>query len=806
MKVSYNWLKKYAITELPATEAGKLLTAAGLEVEHIEPFESVKGGFKGLVVGEVKTCVKHPNADKLSLTTVDVGAERPLNIVCGAPNVAAGQKVVVATEGTILYPSEGEPFTIKKSKIRGEASEGMICAEDEIGLGTSHAGIMILPADTKVGMPASEYFQIYSDSVIEIGVTPNRADALSHIGVARDLVAAIMINSTNKDASQLIKPEIKEPSFAPAKISVVIENPEACKRYTGAEICGIEVKESPTWLKNYLSAIGLRPINNVVDITNFVMLETGQPLHAFDADKIKGNKVLVRTAKAGETLITLDGVERKLKQEDLLICNDSEAMCIAGVYGGKESGVTGNTKNIFLESACFDATHIRKTARTHGLHTDASFRYERGTDANITTYALLRAINLMQEETPEIAVSSVQDVYPVKVEERKLEFSVEYANKLTGHTISAEKMADIIEATGIKILEKGEDKWTLSIPTYRMDITCQADIVEEILRFYGYNNIPIPRKLNIPLVSSGQKKADEILDKISNFLSASGFAEAMNTSLSSSKFETETNAVKVANPLSIDLDIMRGTLLFNGLENIALNQNNKHADLKLYEFGRSYHKSENGKYKELEHLALWICGNKAPLSWNTKEERTDFYQLKSYTQTLIEKMTGISNPIEQRLANNPLFSYGMIFSLKSQELATIGSVSKEVLDKHGIKGEVFYTDLNWKALLQNMPKKLEVTEINRFPSVTRDLALIIDRTVEFAMLENIAMKAEKELLKDVSVFDVYEGKGVEKDKKSYALRFILQSDNKTLSDKDIDKAMAKLTKAFTEEAGAIIRS
>ena len=821
MKISYNWLRKYAATELPPSEVGKLLTEAGLEVEHIEPFESIKGGLNGLVIGEVKTCVKHPNADKLSLTTVNVGMDKILNIVCGAPNVAAGQKVIVAMEGAILHPAQGEPFTIKKSKIRGESSEGMICAEDEIGLGSSHAGIMILPPDTTIGMPASEYFQIYSDSVFEIGVTPNRADALSHIGVARDLVAAINIHKKEQNKLNVTPQEVydignkntsgDQPSQIGFKLGISetdihIQSPEACKRYTGAGISGIEVKESPQWLKNYLSAIGLRPINNIVDITNFVMFETGQPLHAFDADKIKGNRIVVRKAKPGETIVTLDGIERKLKQEDLLICNDSEAMCIAGVYGGKDSGVTESTKNIFLESACFDAAHIRKTARTHGLHTDASFRFERGTDANATLYALMRAINLMQEENKKITVSTVQDVYPIPVEERQLVFSLSYANKLAGHFIASEKMEEIITATGIKVLDKNLEEWMLSIPTYRMDITCQAEIVEEILRFYGYNNIPISGKLNIPLVPSGQKKPHEIIDKISNFLSASGFSEIMNTSLSSSKFEGDENRVRIANPLSIDLNILRGSLLFNGLTNIALNHNNKQTDLKLYEFGRSYHKDKDGKYKEAEHLSLWICGSKTPLSWNNKEQPADFYQLKSYIDAIIEKMTGVLHPIEKNLNADGVFSDQTSILLKSNEVARIAKVHPEVLLHFGIKSEVFFADISWKTLLQQIPIGLSVKEINRFPSVTRDLALIIDKGIPFEMLKDIATKTERELLKDISVFDVYDGKGVENGKKSYALRFILQSDIKTLSDKEIDKVMEKLTKAFTEKAEAVIRS
>ncbi len=809
MKISYNWLKKYINTTLSPEEVGKLLTEAGLEVEHIEPYESFKGGLKGLVVGEVRTCIKHPNADKLSLTTVDVGGEKILNIVCGAPNVAAGQKVIVATEGTLLYPSEGEPFTIKKSKIRGEASEGMICAEDEIGLGKSHAGVMVLPMETKIGLPASEYFQIYNDSVFEIGVTPNRADALSHIGVARDLAAAINIhsNSTNSTNAFLQFPDINiTPKGGGNKITVTFENPEACRRYTGIEIKGIEVKESPQWLRNYLSAIGLRPINNIVDITNFVMFETGQPLHAFDADKIKGNKVVVRKAKAGEAIITLDGTERKLKQDDLLICDEECAMCIAGVYGGKESGVVESTKNIFLESACFDSVHIRRTARTHGLHTDASFRFERGTDANITGYALMRAINLIHEENPSVVVSEIQDVYPERVEEKKFGFSISYANRLAGHTIPADKIAEILKAVGIKILEKGEDIWQLSIPTNRLDITGPADIVEEILRFYGYNNIPIPTKLSIPLVHAGQKKSDEIFDKVANYLSSLGFAEIMNTSLTSSKFEENPDTVKMANPLSSDLDIMRGTLLFNGLTSISLNQNNQSPDLKFYEFGRTYHKKQDGKFKEIEHLALWVCGDKSASNWNSKSSSVDYFNLKSYVNAVIGKIAGAANFVESIMEDDALLSYGYTMNANSGELVRVGKVKEEILKKFGIKGEVFYADFNWKILLQQIPKGLELNEIVKFPAVSRDLALIIDKTVQFSALKDIAYKTERELLKEVSVFDVYEGKGVEEGKKSYALRFILQSGTKTLSDKEIEKVMEKLTRGFTEKTGAIIRS
>lgn len=814
MRISYNWLKKYVATDTPPSEVGKLLTESGLEVEHIEPFESVKGGLNGLVTGEVINCIKHPNADKLSLTTVDVGGDKLLNIVCGAPNVAAGQKVVVALIGAKLFPAKGDPFTISKSKIRGEYSEGMICAEDEIGLGTSHAGIIILPEDTKIGIPASGFFPVFSDTIFEIGVTPNRADALCHIGVARDLVAAINLTTNPVQSLKLVKPEISKSIPAiESTIRITVENPEACKRYTGAEIRGVEVKESPIWLKNYLSAIGMRPINNIVDITNFVMLETGQPLHAFDADKIEGNKIVVRKAKPEESILTLDGVERKLKREDLLICNEDEVMCIAGVYGGKESGVTESTRNIFLESAFFDGPHIRRTARNHGLHSDASYRFERGTDVNNTTYALLRAINLMQQENDKVIVSSVNDFYPHKVDERKLEFSISYSNKLSGHIIPSEKIVEIVENVGITIVDRKDDNWLLSIPTYRMDIACQADMVEEILRFYGYNNIPIPDKLNIPLIHVNGKKPDDIVERVGNFLCSFGFSEIMNTSLSSSKFsgwiplvEANDTTVRIANPLSQDLNILRGNLLFNGLTNIALNQNNKQTDLKLFEIGRSYHKRDIGKYKEIEHLALWISGNKLPVTWNNTEMPADFYTLKSYVNRIIEKLSGNDKTLKENLLeNDPFLSYGFSIKSNSGEIVKGGGLKKELLAKWGIKGEVFYADFNWKFLLQLIPGGLGVKEINRYPAVTRDLALIIDKSVYFSELKEIAMKTEKELLKEISVFDVYEGKGMEYNKKSYALRFILQSDSTTLNDKEIDKVMEKLTRAFTDKAGAIIR-
>lgn len=805
MKISYNWLKKYAAIDLPAHEVGRLLTEIGLEVEHEEVYESIKGGLVGLVVGEVKTCAKHPNADRLSVTTVDVGGEKILNIVCGAANVAAGLKVVVATEGAMLYPSAGEPFQIKKSKIRGEASEGMICAEDEIGLGTSHEGIMVLHADIKVGTPAADYFKIYRDTVFEIGLTPNRADAISHMGVARDLVA--VINIRNKPSTPLVLSAPKAGNYTStdkAAIEVTIQNPEACKRYCGVTVSGIKVQESPQWLKDSLSAIGLRPINNIVDITNYVMHETGQPLHAFDADAVKGGKIIVRKAKAGETIVTLDGAERKLNTDDLMICNEKEAMCIGGVYGGIESGVKDSTTKIFIESAYFDPSHVRKTARRQGLHTDASFRFERGVDLGNTPYAMRRAADLIVEVCKGATVSAEQDVYPVKAEDRSLEFSPAFGRKLLGHDVSDGEMEKIITQIGIKILSHSGD-WKLALPTYRMDITTQNDIVEEIARFYGYNNIPIPATIKLPMVHTKGIRADKVFEEISLMLTGNGFSEIMNTSLTSSRFGMDSSSVKLANPLSSDLDIMRHTMLSNGLVCIARNQNNQQPDLKVFEFGRTYTKSEKG-FSEVEHLSLWMTGNRSVELWNAKPEKIDFYLLKGFAEQILRKVIGKIAWEENNVTDNASLSSGVSFSVKGKALVSLGIVSNTVLKMHDIKGEVFYADFNWKNMLSLISAKHEIKEIVRFPSVSRDLALVIEKNVQFAQLKQLALQSEKELLKEVSVFDVYEGDKVEQGKKSYALRFLLQSENKTLTDKEIDKVMEKLIKVYQEKAGAIVRT
>ena len=806
MKISYNWLKKYAAIQLPPAEVGRLLTEIGLEVEHEEAFESLKGGLSGIVVGEIKTCIKHPNADKLSLTTVDVGGPALLNIVCGAANVAVGQKVVVATDGAILYPTVGEPFKIKKSKIRGEASEGMICAEDEIGLGTSHAGIMVLPADTKVGLPASEYFKIYKDTVFEIGLTPNRADAISHYGVARDLVAAINIRNKPTQPLDLIKPAAgKYNTTGKADIEVVLQNPEACKRYCGVTVSGIKVAESPQWLKDALGAIGIRAINNIVDITNYVLHETGQPLHAFDADKIKGNKVIVRKAKAGETIVTLDGTERKLHADDLMICNENESMCIAGVYGGIESGVKETTTRVFIESACFEPSHVRKTARRYGLHTDASFRFERGVDIGNTPYAMRRAADLILEVCPGATVSAEQDVYPVKAEERHLDFSTAFGRKLLGHDVSDAEMENIVHNVGIKIISRDGGNRQLGLPTYRMDITTQADIVEEIARFYGYNNIPIPATIRLPMVHTKGIRADKVFEEISLVLTGNGFTEIMNTSLTSSRFGIDSSTVKLANPLSSDLDVLRSAMLNNGLVCINRNQNNQWGDLKMFEFGRTYTKSAKG-FKEEEHLSVWVCGNKTAEGWNVKQKPVDFYYLKGFVGQVLEKVVGKIVLEEKNTDDGGSFASGLTVSYKGKALVTYGEVSHAVLKAHDVKGEVYYADFNWKNILSLASAKREIKEIVKFPQVSRDLALVIEKNVQFAQLKQLAYQAERELLKEVSVFDVYMGDKVEQGKKSYAIRFLLQSEYKTLTDKEIDKVMEKLVRIYEEKAGAVVRT
>jgi phenylalanyl-tRNA synthetase beta chain len=817
MKISYNWIKELLLLNILPEETGALLTACGLEVENIETFESVKGGMKGLVIGEVLTCIKHPDADKLSLTTVNVGTGEILQIVCGAPNVAAGQKVVVALPGTKLFPIDGEPFIIKQSKIRGQLSNGMICAEDEIGLGISHAGVIVLPQDSVPGTPASLHFNIQNDHIFEIGLTPNRADAASHVGVARDLAAVIRTKNLIEKGSD-IKLEVKMPqanlslvgknNSSKPGIIVEVENAIACPRYSGISISNVKVGESPAWLKNRLSSIGVNPINNIVDITNFVLHECGQPLHAFDADKIGGKKIVVRTARAGEKFITLDNVERKLFPEDLMICDVQRSMCIAGVYGGIDSGITENTTNVFIESAYFNPASIRKTSKNHGLKTDASFRFERGTDPEITIYALKRAAVLMCEIAGGTIASEVSDNYPVPVKHAEVQLDISYLENFSGERFDHAIIRTITEALGMKVLSEEKNSMRLEIPSFKVDVHRPADVVEEILRVYGYDRIPVPEKINSSLPSVVKFDREKIREKISNYLSSNGFLETITNSLTRSEYTTlpgwnESELVKILNPLSQDLSVLRQDMLATTLEAIVYNLNRRQNDIRFFEFGKTYFKTAGG-YKERYTLCLAITGNKTEASWKLKDSKTDFYFLKAYVLNILS-LCGIKDYSE---VENPdgSFSSSMSISRNEDVLVRYGSIQKSILKKFNIGQEVFFADINWDLILKYaMKKPVHYTDISKFPAVKRDLSMLIGKEVSYAKLETIAYNAEKKLLRDIRLFDIYEGDKIEAGKKSYALSFILQDDQQTLTENQIGKVMDKLMAAFEREVGAVIR-
>lgn len=814
MKISYNWLKEYINTDLSPDEISVLLTDCGLEVESVEKFETVKGGLKGIVVGEVKTKEKHPDADRLNLTTVDIGTGTLLNIVCGASNVEAGQKVMVATIGAMLYPTVGEPFEIKKSKIRGQASEGMICAEDEIGLGTSHEGIMVLDASAKPGTPANEYFKIEEDHVLEIGLTPNRADATSHVGVARDLVAVLNAKD-NSVTHSLALPDIRvfKIDETSSKIEVIVEDTSACPRYSGLSISGITVKDSPEWLKNRLKAIGVRPINNIVDATNYVLHELGQPMHAFDADKIKGGKVIVKHFADKTKFTTLDNTERELSSDDLMIADSEGGMCIAGVFGGVESGVTAETINVFLESAYFNASSIRRSSKRHGLKTDASFRYERGTDPNITVYALKRAALIIKEIAGGKISSEIIDVYPVIIENFKVPFSFEKCDQMIGKHIDLEIIKNIIISLGIEIEHEGNDALLLSVPPFKVDVHREQDVIEEVLRIYGYNNIEIPSVLNSSLSFAEKPDKEKIQNVVSELLTNNGFSEIMCLSLTKSEYASklkslsEDRSVAMMNPLSSDLNVLRQTLLFSGLETIAYNQNRKNADLKLYEFGKTYIavKGEEIKYIEVKHLSVFITGRKHEERWNESNDAVNLFSLKGIVKGVLERL-GINDSKLTEL-NSDVFSNGLAYNWNKKLLVEFGEVSKSISSKlMDIKMPVFYADFNWDLILEAMKKtSIVYSEVSKFPEVRRDLALLIDKAVQFEQLEQLAYQSEKNILKDVNLFDVYEGDKLPSGKKSYALSFILQDDNATLTDKQIEKIMEKLMKAYQEKVGAEIR-
>lgn len=823
MNISYKWLKRYINLQDDAETVAKILTSIGLEVGTVETVETIKGGLKGLVVGEVLTCEPHPNSDHLHITKVNIGEGEPLPIVCGAPNVAAGQKVIVATIGTVLYDGD-QSFTIKKGKLRGEDSWGMICAEDEIGVGTDHAGIIVLPADTPVGMPAAEFYHVENDAVIEVDITPNRSDACSHFGVARDLYAYYKAHGQN---ITLTKPSVEafKVNNNELPIQVTVDAPEAAPRYTGVSIKGVEVKESPEWLKNSLLAIGLRPINNVVDVTNFVLHEMGQALHAFDADEIKGNAIHVRYAKAGEKFVTLDGVEREMNERDLMIANKEEAMCIAGVFGGLKSGVTEKTKNVFLESAYFDPVTIRKTSRRHQLQTDASFRYERGCDPNNTLYVLQRAALLIQELAGGEIAMNIVDTVNGDFKPWDVTIDINRVNSLIGKAIGEDTIETILRALEINIVAKLGDSWQLEVPRYRVDVQRECDVVEDILRIYGYDNVEFPEKLNTSLAYGVKPDPEKLRRRIAEQLTAQGFNEILNNSLTKvSYYEPLTQltldtCVKIMNPLSQDLGVMRQTLLFGGLESIARNANRKNSDLKFYEFGNCYHYKANPaarehnpenslvEYSEEPHLALWLTGNKAAQTWVRKEEKTTFYQLHAYVNNILVRLgVDLSKTTVERLENE-LFSDGLVLkAANGKALGFIGIVARKQLKAFDIEQEVFYADLDWNQLLkQNKQYKAVINDLPKYPEVKRDFALLVDKTVEFADLARAAFATEKKLLKNVYLFDVYEGKNLETGKKSYALSFILQDAENTLKDTQIENIMNRMKATFEEKFHATLR-
>ncbi|MEM9363678.1 MAG: phenylalanine--tRNA ligase subunit beta [Bacteroidota bacterium] len=807
MKISYNWLKQFLSIDWSAQETGELLTDLGLEVEGISNFESVKGSLEGVVVGHVVSCSQHPNADRLKVTSVDIGLEEPVQIVCGAPNVAAGQKVPVATIGTTLYTPEGEAWKIKKGKIRGEESHGMICAEDELGLGSSHEGIMVLSDVLTPGTPCHEVFEIELDQVFEIGLTPNRADAMSHFGVARDLKAGLEQKEIQKG---LLTPSTSNFSIdnRSLKIDVEVIDNDLAPRYCGVTINNLIVQESPDWLKNRLNAIGLSPINNVVDATNYVLHELGQPLHAFDAVKVKGNKIEVKRLPKGTKFITLDGVERELHEEDLMICDIEKPMCIAGVFGGIHSGVTEHTTSIFLESAYFDPVSIRKTAKRHGLNTDASFRFERGIDIELTEYALKRAAVLIREIAGGEISSEVVDLYPKKPKERQVFLTFEKINSLIGQEIPRDTIKSILSSLEIKVNNVTESGLGLTIPFYRVDVEREVDVIEEILRVYGYNNIDFKQKLNASVAVTSRLESHNIQDTIGNILASYGFYEIMTNSLVSKDnleaLSSDSDTVDMINPLSMDLSVMRTSMLPSGLETIAHNINRQQNRLKLYEFGSTYHKKGDG-YEERPHLALFITGNRLPENWSVKTKTSDFFYVKGIIEALLKRL-GLRDLKTAPISNNTVFIEGLNCSKNGKTLCNYGIVSKSSMKKMDIKAEVLYADFDWATILDFL-KEEEITyqEIPKFPEVTRDFALLLDENVSFQSVYDIAWQTEKKLLKNVNLFDVYTGKNLPEGKKSYAISYTLQDESKTLTDKQIDKIMKKLQANYESKLGATLR-
>ncbi|MFM7016591.1 MAG: phenylalanine--tRNA ligase subunit beta [Bacteroidota bacterium] len=807
MKISKNWLLSHIDTNKSSEEISTLLTGCGLEIEHMEAWESLKGGLKNFVVGHILSCEKHPNADKLSITLVDVGDGEPKKIVCGAPNVAAGQKVIVALSGAICYPTVGEPFEIKKSKIRGEESNGMICAEDEIGLGISHAGIMVLPADTSVGMPAADYFQIERDVVFEIGLTPNRADAASHYGVARDLGALTNI----KYLKSIDTPSVNI-SNQTGPIKVIVEDANDCQRYSGVFISNVKVAESPQWLKNKLSAIGIRSINNIVDITNYILHDLGQPLHAFDGDKIQGNTIQVKRAVKGAKFITLDEVDRELSGIELMIADANADLCMAGVFGGKNSGVNEQTKNIFLESAYFNPVVVRKASRHHAIHTDSSFRFERGTDPEMTIVAMMKAAKMIAEIAGGEIAESIIDVYAQPIEWKNIDLNYQYVDTLIGNQLDRDLIKKIITDLGMRVDVENTEGLTLSIPPFKVDVTRAADVVEEIIRIYGYNSIELPGKISMSVTSSSKPDVEKVVAKMASTLISKGYYEILNNSLS--KKDTASlimmnegdEVVEVLNPLSNDLSILRNSMLLPGLESISYNLNRKQKEIRLFENGKVY-SLNNGVYTEKGKMGIWMSGELNKDHWQKSTLTTDIYTIKSLVQSVLSSL-GIEQyklNIEQKAGT--VFNQTIDVMLKKRVMVRIGEVNKKTLKQYDINQSVFYAEFDLETIMRAVsPEDIKAQEPPKYPEVKRDLSMMLDKTVNYTEVEEIAYNSVKGILREVNLFDVYEGDKIEAGKKSYALSFILRDDEATLQDKQIDNAMEKLMKQFETRIGAVIRT
>ena len=808
MKISYNWLKQFVNIDWTPEQTSELLTDLGLEVEGIQTFQSVKGGLEGIIVGEVLTCVQHPNADRLKVTTVNIGSGTPLQIVCGAPNIAAGQKVPVATIGTTLYTAEGEAWTIKKGKIRGEESHGMICSEDELGIGASHDGILVLDKDIAVGTLVAKLYEVENDKVFEIGLTPNRADAMSHFGTARDLKAGLLQKSIHVE---LITPSVSafRVDNTISKIMVDVLNKELAPRYCGVTISDIKVGTSPTWLQNRLKAIGLTPKNNIVDVTNYVLHELGQPMHAFDANKIEGHKVIVKTLPKGTKFKTLDGVERELHEEDLMICDAVKPMCIAGVFGGENSGVTEHTTSIFLESAYFNPITVRKSAKRHALNTDASFRFERGVDPNITQYALKRAALLIQEVAGGLITSNIIDIYPKKIEDFQVRLSFENAQKLIGEAIPTDIIKSILMSLDIKVNNVTETGLGLTVPAYRNDVVREADIIEEILRVYGYNNIKFTEKLNASISHTSRFEDFKLQNIVGDQLVSQGFYEILSNSLTSPSYAKlsadlkEEHNVNMLNPLSNDLSVMRQSLLFSGLEAVSRNINRRRSDLKLFEFGKSYH-NQDSKYIENKHLTLFVTGSKDAERWNTSEQPSNFFYLKGVITAVLERL-GLGQIMVSPI-DNDVFSEGISLQVGKKSLVDFGVVNKKIMKHFDISQEVLFADFNWDNVIEMVKQNnINFKELPKYPESRRDFALLLDENITFEAIDTIANQTEKRLLKDVDLFDVYQGNTLPKGKKSYAVSFKFQDEHSTLTDQQVDKIMKKLQTNFEEQLGAELR-